>query len=192
MAGLSALSSNTTMSPDLERLLIPLSPANAGNLAVRLRFGLACCERVAHLLEHPEIKDCLVSFRALLAGPSTSLEAHQPLGERAAALASHHPGSPSLDGVGHAAVSATYACAAAMAGKARQAAEYTAYAMVYGHGGYGATTDPESFVPEFAWQAQQLQALLAAEPAATRAPAQAPAGPKAASVGVLPSGLDHC
>ena len=71
-----------------------------------------------------------------------------------------------LDGVGHAAVSATYACAKAMEGKARQTAEYAAYAMVYGEGGYGATSDPSAFEPEYKWQAAKLRELLSGQPAA--------------------------
>ncbi|MEI7430846.1 MAG: hypothetical protein WCL27_10350 [Betaproteobacteria bacterium] len=80
---------------------------------------------------------------------------------RSDALANRHQGSKSLDGVGHAAVSATYACAKAIAGCARQAAEYSAYAVVYGQGGYGATSDLTAYEPEFAWQEQQLKTLLA-------------------------------
>ena len=45
----------------------------------------------------------------------------------------------------------------------RQAAEYAAYAAVYRHGGYGATSDPESFAPEWEWQAAQLMKLLNAQ-----------------------------
>jgi hypothetical protein len=147
------------MTPDLDRLLSRLAPATPENLELRLRFGLACCERVQHLLEDPQVQASVAEFRALLAS-STVFEAHAALGAQAAALANRHPGSRSLDGVGHAAVSASYACAAAINGKPRQAAEYTAYAMVYGHGGHGATQDPASFEPEDAWLAQQLQALL--------------------------------
>ena len=40
------------------------------------------------------------------------------------------------------------------------AAEYAAYAAVYGQGGYGATSEPSSFVPEYQWQATQLKTLL--------------------------------
>jgi hypothetical protein len=71
----------------------------------------------------------------------------------------HHPGSRSLDGSGHAAVSASYAVANALAGKALQAADYAAYAAVYGGGGYGAVADRASFEPEFAWQVDCLARL---------------------------------
>ena len=65
---------------------------------------------------------------------------------------------------GHAAVSATYAVARAVAGKALQAVDYAAYAAVYGQGGYGAVADRESFEPEHAWQVDCLASLGASEP----------------------------
>ncbi|MET0542783.1 MAG: hypothetical protein ABWZ88_13625 [Variovorax sp.] len=147
------------MPPDLDRLLNILEPAAPENLALRLRFGLACAQHVAHLLEDPEVLACLQTLRRIVdaQAPMSELPA---LAARADALANRHPGSRSLDGVGHAAVSATYACAKAIAGKARQAAEYAAYAAVYGQGGYGATSDPAAFEPEYEWQAGQLQGLL--------------------------------
>jgi hypothetical protein len=167
------------MSPELDRLLAGLSPPTPNTLALRLRFGLRCCERVEHLLEDPAVLQALCNFRDVLSTswrssqdtPSaTSLQPHEAIAVRLAALARSHPGSRSLDGVGHAAVSATLACAAAVAGRPRQAAEYTAYAMVYGQGGHGATTDAEAFAPEEAWLAAQLAALLPAEVAAEVAP----------------------
>jgi len=81
----------------------------------------------------------------------------------AARLANQHPGSRSLDGVGHAAVSASYAVAHALAGRALRAADYAAYASVYGEGGYGAVQQRESFQPEFDWQVQALRRFAAEE-----------------------------
>lgn len=147
------------MTPELEDLLRHTEPPTPANAALRLRFGLACARRVERLLEDPAVEDCLREFAARLdAGADEAALA--PLAERAGGLANRHPGSRSLDGVGHAAVSATYACAKAIAGRARQAAAYAAYAAVYGDGGYGATTQPEAFLPEHEWQAAQLRALL--------------------------------
>lgn len=77
----------------------------------------------------------------------------------AAVLANRHQGSRSLDDVGHAAVSASYAMANALAGHVVQAAGYAAYAAVYGDGGYGAVCDPESFVAERNWQVATLDRL---------------------------------
>ena len=78
--------------------------------------------------------------------------------ERMQAVASGHRGSNSIDGSAHAAVSATYAVANAVAGRALEAASYAAYASVYAYGGY-AVTDRASFEPEFAWQVQELGRL---------------------------------
>lgn len=148
------------MIPELDRLLCALEPASDENLEARLKFGLLCASRVEHLLEQAEVLVCLQELRAIVASPVHTSE-WRALVSRADDLANRHQGSKSMDGVGHAAVSATYACAKAIAGKARQAAEYAAYAAVYGQGGYGATGDPTAFDPEFHWQARQLQAMLA-------------------------------
>ena len=83
-------------------------------------------------------------------------------------VASHHRGSQSLDGSAHAAVSATYAVANALAGRALEAASYAAYATVYAYGGY-AVQDRSAFEPEHQWQVQALQRLL--DDAAAAAPA---------------------
>jgi hypothetical protein len=76
-------------------------------------------------------------------------------------VANSHRGSPSLDGAAHAAVSATYALANALAGRALEAASYAAYASVYAYGGY-AVSDASAFEPEHAWQADELRRLAAA------------------------------
>jgi hypothetical protein len=125
-----------------------------------LRFGLACVQRVRHLLEAPGVIACLDVLARYTAGNASQAELEAAAAE-AAALANHHPGSRSLDGVGHAAVSASYAVANALAGKALRAAEYAAYATVYGEGGYGAVQQRESFQPEFDWQLDALRRLAA-------------------------------
>jgi hypothetical protein len=148
------------MTPELDRLLRELEPPSGANEPARLAFGLACIERVAHLLEEPAALSCLAAFRqGVRAGAGADVLS--ALAAQAEDVANRHPGSRSLDGVGHAAVSATYATARAIAGRARQAAEYAAYAAVYGQGGYGATSDVESFVPEYEWQAKALGEILA-------------------------------
>jgi hypothetical protein len=149
-----------SVSPELDHLLRELEPASPANLGLRLKFGLLCVERVAHLMEQPEALACLESFKEVVS--RDNLAELPALAASAERVANHHQGSKSLDGVGHAAVSATYACAKAISGKARQAAEYAAYAAVYGQGGYGATSDPSSFMPEHHWQAEQLDCLLTA------------------------------
>ena len=152
-------SSSAIVNPELHRLIAELEPASPDNLEVRLRFGLACAARVKHLLETPEALACLEEFGDLVRAQDFGSDL-AALATRADGLANRHQGSRSLDGVGHAAVSATYASAKAIAGKARQAAEYAAYAAVYGQGGYGATTDPSAYEPEQQWQAEHLRELL--------------------------------
>ena len=61
-------------------------------------------------------------------------------------------------------MSASYAVANALAGRALRAAEYAAYATVYGEGGYGAVQQRESFQPEFDWQLDCLRRLAAEMP----------------------------
>ncbi|WP_088138410.1 hypothetical protein [Achromobacter xylosoxidans] len=146
------------MNGSLERLAKQLDLGAAANERLRLAFGRACAQRVEHLLEAQEAVDCLAELGRYLDG-AIGREQLGQVSARAARLASRHQGSKSLDGCGHAAVSATYAVASALAGKALSAAEYAAYAAVYGQGGYGAVSDPESFEPEFIWQTERLNAL---------------------------------
>ena len=129
--------------------------------ALRLAFAHACAERVRHLLEDEAVVRCLDTLAAYVQGQA-GRAALDGAARQAAALANSHQGSRSLDGVGHAAVSASYAVAHALAGRAVQAADYAAYAAVYGSGGYGAVGDFASFAPEKAWQLARLEQVAAA------------------------------
>lgn len=131
-----------------------MDPARA---PLRLAFGLACVERVAHLLEDPRAVAALAVLREHVQGVRTAAELERAR-EEIAAVARSHPGSRSLDGGAHAAVSATNAVANALAGRALDAASYAAYAQVYAYGGY-AVSDPSSFDAEFRWQVAELQRL---------------------------------
>jgi hypothetical protein len=142
----------------LDRLARQRALAAPANERLRLAFGHACAQRVRHLLEDEAVTACLDGLGRYLAGGMERAE-FDALAAQAAALANRHPGSKSIDGAGHAAVSASYAVANALAGKALQAADYAAYAAVYGQGGYGAVADRASFAPEFAWQVQCLASL---------------------------------
>ena len=143
-------------------------PAHA---ELRLCFGLACAQRVAHLLEDPGATDALGVLGAFLDGrcPAAQLDDART---RVEAIARSHPGSRSLDGASHAAVSATHAVAHALAGRALQAADYAAYAVVYAYGGY-AVAEPAAFEQEFAWQLREFL-RLATMAEAKRAQAQPP------------------
>lgn len=150
------------MNASLEYQAKQLDLSDSRQERLRLAFGYACAHRVEQMLEERQVMDCLSILGRYLDGTDT----HEQLLQAstiASQLANHHPGSTSIDGCGHAAVSATYAVACALAGKALQAAEYAAYAAVYGRGGYGAVSDPESFEPEFAWQVECLMALAGRE-----------------------------
>lgn len=146
------------MNPALDHLARDLSLADPAQERLRLAFGHACALRIRHLLEQPDVDQCLQALGAYLAGPADPARL-RALADEAARLANHHAGSRSIDGCGHAAVSASYAVAKAVEGKALEAASYAAYATVYAQGGAAAVADAESFDPEFEWQVQCLAAL---------------------------------
>lgn len=146
------------MNDALERIAKEVNLASPTNERLRLEFGYACVQRVAHLLEETAATECLQSLGRYLNGTTDHADLARNVAQ-ANRLASQHQGSKSIDGCGHAAVSATYALANALAGKALQAAQYAAYAAVYGQGGYGAVAELESFKPEFSWQASLLTTL---------------------------------
>ncbi|MGF6349407.1 hypothetical protein [Variovorax sp. W2I14] len=147
------------MNAELRRLAEAADLEAEAHSLLRLRFGLACVQRVRHLLESPEAIDCLDTLGAFLEGRCDAA-ALASARQRAAATAGSHPGSGSIDGAAHAAVSATYAVSKALAGQALEAADYAAYATVYAYGAY-ALKDPDAFAEEHAWQAAQFQAMAA-------------------------------
>ena len=142
----------------LDRLAERIELGAPRNERLRLEFGYACTLRVKHLFEEPAVADGLLALGQYLSG-SFSREQLQRIAAEAALLASRHQGSRSIDGCGHAAVSASYAVAHALAGKALEAAQYAAYAAVYAQRGYAAVAERESFATEFAWQLQCLAGL---------------------------------
>jgi hypothetical protein len=145
------------MNEALSRLAEQVGLQRPENGPLRLAFGLACADRVRHLLEDPRALKCLAVLRdCVQAGCDEAVSS--ATAQEAAQIANSHRGSNSIDGSAHAAVSATYALANALAGRALESASYAAYATVYAYGGY-AITDPGSFEAEFAWQREQLRAL---------------------------------
>ncbi|AGU49707.1 hypothetical protein VAPA_1c26090 [Variovorax paradoxus B4] len=157
------------MNTELSRLAAELGLNDPGHASLRLAFGLACADRIGHLLEDPRAIEGLSVAHAVLDGKADEAALTAARAELAA-VANGHRGSNSIDGSAHAAVSATYAVANALAGRALEAASYAAYAAVYAYGGY-AITDPTAFEDEFAWQVQTLETL--AQPHASSAgPAQ--------------------
>ena len=142
----------------LEEFASSINLSSPENERLRLAFGYACAKRVEHLLEQPEVTECLNLLGDYLEGSAdtTMLLQAQKL---AKGLANQHQGSKSIDGCGHAAVSATYAVANAVAAKALQSASYAAYAKVYAEGGYGAVAQLDAFDSEFFWQLATLKGL---------------------------------
>ena len=137
--------------------------------ALRLAFGLACVRRVQHLLEDPRALDGLAVLQGFVSGDASRAALAQAA-QDLAAIANGHRGSPSIDGTAHAAVSATYALARAMAGRALEAASYAAYAGVYAYSGH-AVSDPSAFDDEFRWQIASFRELAQAELPAGRSTA---------------------
>jgi hypothetical protein len=146
------------MNDQLEHLAKQLHLDDAAHERLRLVFARDCVLRVRHLLEDPRVIAALDGLDAYLAG-RLDQAGFDALVEESARLANQHPGSRSLDGCGHAAVSASYAVAKAFAGRALDAAEYAAYATVYAQGGAAAVVDHDAFSREFAWQAEHLAEL---------------------------------
>lgn len=146
------------MNEALTRLASTLELEAPDNRPLALAFCLACARRVEHLLEEPEVVTCLRVLARHVDGVADAA-ALQVAASEAALLANRHRGSRSIDGCGHAAVSASYGVAKALAGKATEAAQYCAYAAVYASGGYAAVAEPGAFEPEYDWQLQMLQTL---------------------------------
>lgn len=151
------------MNHELTRLAAAMALQDERHARLRLALGRACVARVKHLLEDPRAVQCLAVLEAFVDGRADEA-ALAAARQEIAAVANSHRGSNSIDGAAHAAVSATYAVANALAGRALDAASYAAYATVYAYGGY-AVNDPTAFEAEFAWQVSALQALSAQEPA---------------------------
>ena len=149
------------MNEALQALAATVRLADADRRQLRLRFGLSCAQRVAHLLEDPRATSAVDALQAFTDGRCSDA-AFEAAREDVAAAARSHPGSVSIDGAAHAAVSATHAVAHALAGRALEAASYAAYAAVYAYSG-SAVTDPSAFEDEFRWQVQELRRLATPE-----------------------------
>lgn len=163
------------MNEPLQELADEVGLLAPGQSQLRLAFGLSCAERIAHLLLDPRATAAIAVLRAFVEGRAGAAELEAARNE-VAAVARSHPGSQSIDGAAHAAVSATHAVAHALAGRAMDAASYAAYAAVYAYSG-SAVTDPSAFEGEFRWQVRELE-WLASE--ARLRPARASASSQAA------------
>ena len=147
------------MNEELNALAAAVRLMDEDRSQLRLAFGLSCARRVLHLLEDDRAVAAVRELEAFVDGRSdepTFLAARRNV----EAAARSHPGSRSIDGAAHAAVSATNAVANALAGRALDAASYGAYAAVYAYSG-SAVTDPSAFEGEFRWQVEELERLAA-------------------------------
>lgn len=147
------------MNLELRDLFRQFSIDHPSQRVLRYRFALQCAESVRHLLESDAVIGCLDELVANAATNFESQDALDDLAARTSQLANSHVGSKSIDGCGHAAVSATYAIANATAGKAEAAADYAAYATVYNDGGSALVSQPESFARAHAWQVETFESL---------------------------------
>jgi len=147
------------MHPILMKIAAELNEAG-DDPALRYGFALACVGDVAANLEDDEVIRAFGKFKDLLASfDDRSLDEIEVLANELKGLSQSHPGSKSIDGTRHAAVSATYALARAVDGDAVNAAAYAAYSSVYGYGGY-AVNDPDSFAEAHQKQLDCLRRLM--------------------------------
>lgn len=145
------------MNSELRKLVTEYDLNNQGKERMRFEFCFACASRIQHLLEQEEAVAAYRDFEDYLRG---SLDQAQFVRLQTSILevANRHPGSTSLDGTKHSAVSATYALANAINGNAVATAEYAAYSKVYGYGGYAAS-DLDSYQEEYSEQVRILRKL---------------------------------
>ena len=144
--------------PELIQLAQEVNFDSAEKLKLRVAFGVACIERVEHLLTDGSVVEMLAVGKAFVSGKCTEAEL-EAAAVTAAEVARSHPGSSSLDGAGSAAVSTSHGVAAALAGRALVAAEYAAYASVYSYASH-AVTDLASYQDDHAWQIDKFQELV--------------------------------
>lgn len=146
------------MNKELRKLAEEVGLTNEDMESVCLDFCFACARRIHHLLESEETITAYKDFEKYINGHLDKNE-FVKLQTQVLELANKHPGSTSLDGTKHSAVSATYALANAINKKPIEAAEYAAYAKTYGYGGY-AVNDLDSYQEEYTEQIKILKDLL--------------------------------
>lgn len=123
-----------------------------------IALGVACIERVESLLTDSFMIEMFEIGKAYVNGTATRKQLSDAA-VKAAAQARSHPGSGGLDGAGNAAVSASHGVAAALQGRAIDAAGYAAYASVYSYSSH-AVTDPQAYEVEHSWQIAKLRQLM--------------------------------
>jgi hypothetical protein len=143
--------------PELRQLAQKVGLDSEDHIKLRVSFGIACIERVEHLLTDSSVIETLSIGKAFVLGECSDIDLSEAA-VKASELARSHPGSNSIDGTGSAAVSTSHGVAAALAGRALEAAEYAAYASVYSYASH-AVTDLSAYSDEHAWQTSKLNSL---------------------------------
>jgi hypothetical protein len=143
--------------PELIQLAQKVRLGSDDQFRLRIAFGVACIEHVEHLLIDSSVIDSLAVGKAFVAGECDEA-ALVEAAVNASAAARSHPGTSSLDGAGSAAVSTSLGAAAALAGRALEAAGYAAYASVYSYASH-AVTDISAYNDEHTWQINKFREL---------------------------------
>jgi hypothetical protein len=146
------------MNKELRSLVKEIDLDQIQNQIIRWKFCFYCAQSIRHLLELDEAKEAFAEFEKIIENTcqNNKLDVLQKFIQK---IANQHPGSKSIDGTKHSAVSATYALSAAISGNAIAAAEYAAYAKIYGYGGY-AVNDLENYKDEYASQVNMLKKII--------------------------------
>lgn len=142
---------------ELEKLAQTIDLDSEDNFELRVKFGIACIQRVKGLLTDDQIIEALaIGERYIQEGGGRS-ELYNAAAS-ATQIAQSHAGSGSLDGSGNAAVSVSRGVAAALHGRALEASGYASYASVYSYSA-SAVTDISAYAPEQQWQIDKLREL---------------------------------
>lgn len=88
------------MNEALQSLATTVRLMEPAQLPLRLRFGLSCAQRVAHLLLDPRATAGVATLQAFLEGRGDEL-ALEAARREVEAVARSHPGSSSIDGAAH-------------------------------------------------------------------------------------------
>jgi len=145
--------------PELIMLARKVNLNSDDNFDFRISFGVACMERVEHLLTDSLAVEDLSIGKAYVRGKCSKTSLKEAAAS-ASKIARSHPGSNSIDGSGSAAVSTSHGVAAALAGRALLAADYAAYAGVYSYASH-AVIDISAYSEEHGWQIRKFKSLVA-------------------------------
>ncbi len=145
------------ISEELKKLAKTIDLDSEDNFEFRIKFGIACIQRVKGLLTDDQIIEALAIGERYIQEECSRSELDNAAAS-AARNAQSHAGSGSLDGSGNAAVSVSRGVAAALNGRALEASAYATYVSVYSYSA-SAVTDLSAYAPEQKWQIAKLGEL---------------------------------